>query len=471
MTTTTRTTVPTTQLRARFAAGLSALYAAEVPAYSQLVEVSGQVNAEVLRDRGADAEQLGSLARVTAERHGAVRVGTPAELSQLAAVLAAFGMHPVGFYDLRDAAPSPVPVVSTAFRPVDPDELEQNPFRLFTSVLVPQDRRFFDAELDRRVQEFLSRRTLFPPRLLELAGRAVADGGLVQDEAEELLELAVASLALGAEPIERSWYDELQRVSSVAADIAGVPSTHINHLTPRVLDIDLLHARMTGLGVQMLDRIEGPPRWDGPEVLLRQTSFRALAEQRRMREPDGSVVPGALRVRFGEVEARGVALTDTGRQRYDAALAAAADRSAPDRDADEVLAECWAEQFPRTALDLARNGLGHYAFTATGTGGPAADGLTQLLDTGLLTASPVVYEDFLPKSAAGIFSSNLEGEGSSTGVTEGTPRDADWLAGVLDRPVHDPQELYAAQVRRSLAVAAAELGLRAIRDDRPGQPT
>ena len=32
-------------------------------------------------------------------------------------------------------------------------------------------------------------------------------------------------------------------MSAVAADIAGVTTTHINHLTPRVLDIDELYAR------------------------------------------------------------------------------------------------------------------------------------------------------------------------------------------------------------------------------------
>ena len=38
----------------------------------------------------------------------------------------------------------------------------------------------------------------------------------------------------------------------------------------------------------MIDEIQGPPRWDGPDVLLRQTSFRALAEPRRFRAADGS---------------------------------------------------------------------------------------------------------------------------------------------------------------------------------------
>ncbi|WP_263399694.1 2-oxoadipate dioxygenase/decarboxylase family protein [Saccharopolyspora pogona] len=72
------TIVPTWKLRARFAAALSSMYAQEVPAYGDLVEVSASVNRDVLARQGDSAEQLGSIERVTAERHGAIRVGTPA---------------------------------------------------------------------------------------------------------------------------------------------------------------------------------------------------------------------------------------------------------------------------------------------------------------------------------------------------------------------------------------------------------
>ena len=98
------------QLRAEFARRLSEMYGREVPAYTTLVDVSREVNAEVLDRSGAQAERLGSIARVTAERHGAIRVGTPAELNQVARIFGALGMHPVGFYDLREAAASAVPV-------------------------------------------------------------------------------------------------------------------------------------------------------------------------------------------------------------------------------------------------------------------------------------------------------------------------------------------------------------------------
>src|SRR3954452_6446850 len=189
-----------TQLRAAFARRLSDMYGGEVPAYTTLVEVAHEVNAEVLAREGSAAERLGDIDRVTAERHGAIRVGTPTELAQVGRLFAAMGMHPVGCYDLRDADPAALPVVSTAFRPIDEDELAANPFRVFTSVLVPEDRRFFDAGLAARVRTFLDARTLFPPELLDLADRAVADGGLDAAPAERFLELATCAFALSAEP-------------------------------------------------------------------------------------------------------------------------------------------------------------------------------------------------------------------------------------------------------------------------------
>lgn len=429
------------QLRAAFARRLSDLYGREVPAYTTLLEVAHEVNAEVVAARGAQAERLGSLERVTAERHGAIRLGTPQEMAQVGAVFAAMGMHPVGFYDLRDAAPSPVPVVSTAFRPVAAGELARNPFRVFTSLLVPGDRRFFDADLQGRLEAFLATRELFPPGLLELAARAERDGGLDHAAAERFLDLATAVFALSREPVERAWYSELERVSGVAADIGGVRSTHVNHLTPRVLDIDALYARMAGRGIAMIDDIQGPPRWSGPDVLLRQTSFRALDEERPFRLPDGSVVPGALRVRFGEVEARGIALTREGRARYDAAVAEVAALALPTaEERHEAKVEAWRRTFPRTEAELFEQGLGHYEHVVV---------------DGRVERRPIVYEDFLPQSAAGIFRSNLAEEGRSDASRAGLALDAGWLAGVLGRELHDPFELYAAQEESSRAGVGA----------------
>ena len=463
------TTVGPTTLRARFAVTLSQLYGREVPAYRTLVEVAHEVNVDVVARSGEDAERLGSLDRVTAERHGAIRVGTPAELAQVGRIFAAMGMHPVGFYDLRDASVSSVPVVSTAFRPLDGDELAANPFRVFTSLLATSDRRFFSSDLSARLDTFLARRRLFPDELLALADQAVADGGLDTADAETFLRLASASFALSREPIDRSWYRELEQVSAVAADVGGVSTTHINHLTPRVLDIDALYAAMSARGIAMIDAIQGPPRWAGPDVLLRQTSFRALAEPRRFLEPDGSVVEGTLRVRFGEVEARGIALTRAGRARYDAALGELEKGEIEKGEiegAGETMdaAAVWARHFPATEAGLWAENLGICTVTAvpdrTGTGMPSGS-VADLLSDGWLRADPVVYEDFLPRSAAGIFQSNLSDAGSKDTEVSGAELDADWLEGVLDRPLHDPFDLYESQHRASVRTAREQLGLSA----------
>ena len=401
----------------------------------------------------AAAQQLGSIERVTAERHGAIRVGTARELGQVGQVFAALGMRPVGFYDLREAAQA-VPVVSTAFRPVEDEELAANPFRVFTSVLVTDDRRFFDADLQARLEARLDERELFSPLLLALSVRAEEGGGLAPDDAEAFVRLATAAFALSPEPVDAAWYSELERVSGVAADIGGVGSTHVNHLTPRVLDIDALYARMTGRGVEMIDAIQGPPRAGAP-VLLRQTSFRALAEPRPMRDPDGAVRAGSLRVRFGEVEARGCALTPGGRSRYDAWMATGG--------APEERVSSWRTLFPDGADEQAAAGLTSVRWVPVGDrardGVAPAPSLARLLEDGWVRAEPVVYEDFLPASAAGIFASNLDGTGERDAAAGSSPRDAGWLADALGREVLEPADLYAAVSAASAAQAARTLGL------------
>ncbi len=400
--------VETWQLRAKFAAALSQMYGAEVPAYTALVGACAEVNRDYAAVHPA-ADRFGSLDRVTAERHGAIRVGSARELAQVSDLFAAFGMYPVGFYDLRDAAP-PVPVISTAFRPIDTDQLNRNPFRVFTSMLATADARYFPADLRHRVERFIAARQLFDPALIAEARHIAADGGAAPARAERFVAAAVSAFALSEEPIDRGWHDELTRVSAVAADIAGVSTTHINHLTPRVLDIDELYRRMTARGITMIDAIQGPPAWHGPDVLLRQTSFRALAEPRRFRDADGAVSDASLRVRFGEVEARGVALTPLGRERYDAAMAA------------PVPAAVWADNFPATDEDMAASGLAYYH------GGDPS--------------KPVVYEDFLPASAAGIFRSNLDTDTQAAAAADDADYSLDWLAGQIGHHIHDPYELY-----------------------------
>ena len=467
----TRRSLALADLRSEFALRLASLYGSEVPAYNTLVDVSREVNESFIAAHGAEAERLGSIDRVTAERHGAIRVGSPKELAQAARVFAGFGMFPVGFYDLRDASKSSVPVVSTAFRPVAVDELAKNPFRVFTSMLVATDRRFFDAETQARLEDFVGARTLFGPELLELADRSADQRGLDTADANRFLTLATAAFALSTEPVDHDWYFALERISAVAADIGGVPSTHINHLTPRVLDINDLYQRMTARGITMIDEIQGPPDWEGPDVLLRQTSFKALAEERQFRHADGSVRSGSLRVRFGEVEQRGVALTARGRDLYDRMVAevdvrvAAAPAGTTTRV--EVARGVWQEFLPSTERELALGGLAFFTYVVAKTRRPAGAvlNLRELVEAGVLVPEPIVYEDFLPRSAAGIFQSNLTDEGTRDDDLLGTPHDLETLSEVIGRPIADPTLLYEDQQSASLAAAAEQLDLADITTD------
>jgi uncharacterized glyoxalase superfamily metalloenzyme YdcJ len=363
-------------------------------------------------------------------------------------------------------------VVSTAFRPLDRTELAANPFRVFTSMLVPEDRRFFDPDLERRLHTFLERRQLFPPALLELADRAIEDGGLAAADAARFLDLATAAFALSPEPVDRAWYAELESVSSVAADIGGVGSTHINHLTPRVLDIDDLYRTMQARGTEMIDEIQGPPRWEGPDVLLRQTSFRALAEPRRFREVDGSLGEGALRVRFGEVEARGIALTPRGRDLYEQMVGEVDDRLRGEDDGasrQEVAAQVWRERLPDSEEGLVREGLGFFTYRLGDPGAVSNDpqaraalrrgDLAGVVAAGVVVAEPVVYEDFLPRSAAGIFASNLTGASSMDADQGGAERDLDWMSDVIGRQVAVPEDVYAAESDASVVEVGRALGV------------
>ncbi|RVN90838.1 VOC family protein, partial [Sinorhizobium meliloti] len=78
-------------IRSAFSAAMSLMYREEVPAYGTLMELVARVNGETL---SADAtlkgrlEATDSLERISEERHGAIRLGTPAELSMMRRVFA-----------------------------------------------------------------------------------------------------------------------------------------------------------------------------------------------------------------------------------------------------------------------------------------------------------------------------------------------------------------------------------------------
>lgn len=153
-------TITADEIREAFSQAMSAMYQQEVPQYGTLLELVADVNLAVLENNPKLHEQLANadeLARLNVERHGAIRVGTPLELSTLRRLFAVMGMQPVGYYDLSEAG---VPVHSTAFRPVDDEALCRNPFRVFTSLLRPE---LIESEsLRQRAKAILAKRSISP---------------------------------------------------------------------------------------------------------------------------------------------------------------------------------------------------------------------------------------------------------------------------------------------------------------------
>ena len=128
---------------------------------------------------------------------------------------------------------------------------------------------------------------------------------------------------------------------------------------------------------------------------------------------------------------------------------------------------------PDSEVELARQDLAFFTYSPAervpdGTRPPGD--LAGLLDGGWLTAEPIVYEDFLPRSAAGIFASNLSGRGEMDAAEGGAHRDAEWLSEAIGRPVRTPEQLYAEQRAESLDRAAAALGIAGGIDAEPRSP-
>lgn len=448
-------------IRTLFSRAMSEMYRAEVPQYGTLLELVADVNGRMLAEVGAAAAGVaGQELRLEIERHGAIRVGTPTELATIRRLFAVMGMFPVGYYDLSVAG---VPVHSTAFRPVDEAALAENPFRVFTSLLRLD--LIADPALREAAEAVLARRAIFTPRCLELIARCEADGGLSQHDAETFVAEALETFRWhGKATVDAALYQQLRQAHPLVADIVCFPGPHINHLTPRTLDIDAVQAEMPSRGIKPKAVIEGPPPRRCP-ILLRQTSFLALSEPVTFAGDEGAAA-GTHTARFGEIEQRGVALTPQGRRRYDEILARVRATIVPAGDGAnaaeyrEVLAREFAA-LPDDHDTLRREALAFYRFSvgdASRVRDAADTSVDALLASGALTAEPITYEDFLPVSAAGIFQSNLGDEQRDALAASPNQRAFEQALGAS---VHDELALYAAQQRESLERALKVLGVAA----------
>ncbi len=401
-------------IRSLFAQAMSTMYRTEVPLYGTLVDLVAEINDAVLTANPALAEQLDRTderARLDQERHGAIRVGTAGELATLGRLFALMGMYPVGYYDLSVAG---VPVHSTAFRPRTAQALARNPFRVFTSLLRLE--LIENVALREQSAAILAQRRIFTDAALALIEQAEREGGLDEADARRFVIEALETFRWhGDATVSLATYHALHDAHRLIADVVSFRGPHINHLTPRTLDIDAAQAGMLARGIDAKAVIEGPPPRRCP-ILLRQTSFKALEETVQFPSGDAGDA-GTHTARFGEIEQRGLALTPKGRALYDQLLAQARDSGGAGSTGQDYPTRLSAAfgAFPDDHDTLRREGLGYYryALTDAGRATPAAVGdlpAEALIAAGLASADPIVYEDFLPVSAAGIFQSNLGGD-------------------------------------------------------------
>ncbi len=110
----------------------------------------------------------------------------------------------------------------------------------------------------------------------------------------------------------------------------------------------------------------------------------------------------------------------------------------------------WKEGLPSTERDLCLAGLGFFTFDVEPSvvaGRPTPEQaaalergeVDALVQAGVLHPEPIVYEDFLPRSAAGIFASNLADGGTMDADQGGAERDADWMADAMGKRSTSPR--------------------------------
>lgn len=469
-------------LRARFCHGLSEMYKSEVPLYGDLVDIVWEADAAVVRNSQRETESkqqqpqqqhkidpdeiLPSRNRV--ERHGAIRLGTAYELATIRRMFAIMGMFPVGYYDLSVTG---FPMHATAFRPKDKDALDKNPFRVFTTLL----RMELLTEKTRGLAtRALEQRKLFTDRLLVLIDQAEkTQGGLSPQECTEFIAEGLETFRWHSKAtVTLEEYQILKDEHPLIADIVSFPNCHINHLTPRTIGIDLVQTLMQEHGMPAKERIEGPPKRECP-ILLRQTSFKALEETVYFRDAADVYIKGSHTARFGEVEQRGYALTRKGRQLYDQILsrvnAEASERKATAAEYDRVLTNQF-QDFPDDLAQLRSQKLAYFRYQLASSfrDTNASLGskherktlkLSDLLDRNILEYQPIIYEDFLPLSAGGIFNSNLGSTSKSKQLIQDADPDLDGFQRLLGGTVMDEFYLYEQMQRESLDSCERLLGI------------
>jgi uncharacterized glyoxalase superfamily metalloenzyme YdcJ len=479
-------------LRKDFSSALSTMFASEVPEYVQFTNIVKASNEAFLQKNPnaiIDPEH-----RVMAEKHGAIRVGTKEEMRTVTRIFGAFGMYPVEFYDMTQLPKGALPMVATAFRPID-NSIDKSAFRMFCSMLHPD---YITDDIAEQVNKQLDKRRndnpKFSAKLLDLLTISETKG-LTKEQGKELIVEVVNAFRINKEsPVDYNLYKKLREKNDVFADIVCL-GININHLTPRAYDIQDAQKRLEDARIPMKDGgIEGPPiREDAPNIQLNQTSRKAPGEElfvssdeatlsidntaalkastKKLELLEGESVQDYLKriedalqtdklliiqhkARFGEIESRGTALTPEGEALY-----------------KELLADKrFKTDFPKTHAELFKQNLAYYTYRLTEKGRNTSstnnNDLQYLLDNGYIELVPQTYNDFLAASAAGIFKSNMSTGVSGIGdnVKTETSKNKELLEDAMGRNIISRHDIHRADEAFSLQEIYAHFNMEAPAD-------
>ena len=441
--------VSTNDIRLQFTQAMSDMYQHEVPQYKKLLVLASAVNEDVL----ISSENSHSDHLLALEHHGAIRVGTPNELFIIRRLFAVMGMMPVDYYDLSVAG---IPVHSTAFRALNKVDLDLSPFRIFCSLLRLD--LINDEELKNQAIELLSNRNIVPDNLLKLIRLSEDQGGLDKKQTNDFIQYALEVFRWHENAmVDKSSYEQLKNTHALIADVVSFAGPHINHLTPKILDIDKCQDQFLKNNIKAKTTVEGPPKRKCA-LLLRQTSFVAIAEP--VIFSDGET--GFHTARFGEVEQRGIALTPKGRKLYDQLLMKA--RNADTNIDYKIRLNEAFKDFPDDLVQIRQQQLGYFVFSVNVDKQGLKtdkDDIESLIKKGVIEVTPIRYEDFLPVSAAGIFSSNLSADThlNTANLIETHNNNLSAFEKALGISVENSFTLYEEQQQESLTQCLTTLGI------------
>ena len=400
----TRHAVTPAEIRSRIVSQILSRFEKSMPIYAEMMEVAKSINGAAGED---EAERLGKI------MHAAIRCASPSELQTVRKIFHLIGCEPVNYYDLREK----VSVQSTAFRPVDESEIQQNGFRLFCSMLSidcidPEHRAF--------VESIIERRHVFPKPLLDLI-EVGQEAGLNHEQIDQFVDYCVEIFVRPETAlVSRDEYKRLGEINKVAAQVLITNSLAFNHLTPSVASVPKAHQQMTEQGIKTI------PVWQGPvgvDVILRQTSCLAPPVVLKFPEPDGTFIEAEYQETFVEFEERLQALTPSGRQEFERLFAIGKQNlSMPESDPGyanhyyDTMNGALSE-FPSDLKSLWQQGLAYFTFDV-GDATIDSKELTEanfenLVDRGVVRLEAQQYEDFFGPAATNIFNSNIGLEGVS----------------------------------------------------------